>query len=51
MQPSIENPETLNRRLERTCLAKPGKACWLAGMVPCLAHRDAAGRDVGRFCN
>jgi len=51
MRPSIEKPETLNRRLEPTGLAKPSKTRGLTGTGPGLASQDAGGRVFGRFWN
>jgi len=51
MRPWIEKPETQNRRLEPTGLAKPGKSRGLTGTGPGLAHQDAAGRVFGQFWN
>ena len=43
--------EMLNRRLELTGLAKPGKTCRLTGMGPGLAHQEAADQVFGLFWN
>jgi len=51
MGPYIEKPETQNRRLKPTGLAKPGKTRGLTGTGPGLAHQDTAGRVFGRFWN
>jgi len=44
-------PETQNRRLEPTGLAKPGETHRLTGTGPGLARQDSAGRVFGRFWN
>jgi len=44
-------PETLNRRLEPTGLAKPGETRGLTGTGPGLARQESAGRVFGRFRN
>jgi len=44
-------PETQNRRLEPTGLAKHGKTRWLTGTGPGLARQESAGRVSGRFWN
>ena len=49
MRPSIEKPETQNRRLEPTGLAKSSTTSELTGMGPGLACQDAAGRIFGWF--
>jgi len=51
MRPHREKPETQNRRLEPTGLAKPGKTCRLMGTGPGLARQDAAGRVFRQFWN
>jgi hypothetical protein len=40
-----------NRRLEPTCLAKPGTTHGLTGMGPDLARQEEAGQVFGRFSN
>ena len=40
-------PETQNRRLEPTDLAKPGQTCGLTGRCPGLARQESAGRVFG----
>jgi len=49
MQPYIETPENRNRRLEPTCVAKPGKIDRLAGKG--MALQDAAGWVFGWVWN
>jgi hypothetical protein len=44
-------PETQNRRLEPTGLAKPGETRGLTGTGPGLARQESAGRVFGRFWN
>jgi hypothetical protein len=44
-------PETQNRRLEPTGLAKPGETCRLIGTGPGLARQESAGRVFGWFWN
>jgi len=44
-------PETQNRRLEPTGLAKPGETRGLTGTGPGLAREESAGRVFGRFWN
>jgi len=44
-------PETQNRRLEPTGLAKPSKTHGLTGTGPGLARQESAGRVFGRFWN
>jgi len=44
-------PETQNRKLEPTGLAKPGETCGLTGTGPGLARQESAGRVFGRFWN
>jgi hypothetical protein len=44
-------PETQNRRLEPTGLAKPGETRGLTGTGPCLARQESAGRVFGWFWN
>jgi len=44
-------PETQNRRLEPTGLAKPGETHGLTGTGPGLACQESAGRVFGRFWN
>ena len=44
-------PETQNRRLEPTGLAKPGETRGLTGTGPGLACQESAGRVFGRFKN
>jgi len=44
-------PETQNRRLEPTGLAKPGETRGLMGTGPGLARQESAGRVSGRFWN
>ena len=44
-------PETQNRRLEATGLAKPGETCGLMGTGPGLAGQESAGQVFGRFWN
>jgi len=42
-------PETQNRRLEPTGLAKPGESCGLMGTGPGLARQESAGWVFGQF--
>jgi len=51
MRPQIEKPETQDRRLEPTGVARPGKTRGLTGTGPGLARQDAGGRIFGRFWN
>ena len=51
MWPSIGKPETQNRRLEPTGLAKPFKPRGLTGTCPGLARQDAAEKVFGWFWN
>jgi len=44
-------PETQNRRLEPTGIAKPGETRGLTGTGPGLARQESAGRVFGRFWN
>jgi len=44
-------PETQNRRLEPTGLAKPGETRGLTGTGPGLARQESAGRVFGQFWN
>jgi hypothetical protein len=44
-------PETQNRRLEPTGLAKPDETRGLTGTGPALARQESAGRVFGRFWN
>ena len=44
-------PETQNRRLEPTGLAKPGETRGLTGTGPGLARQETACRVFGRFWN
>jgi len=44
-------PETQNRRLEPTGLAKPGEIRGLTGTGPGLAREESACRVFGRFWN
>ena len=44
-------PETQNRRLEPTGLAKPGETRGLTGTGPGLARHESAGRVFGRLWN
>ena len=44
-------PETQNRRLDPTGLAKPGEPRGLMGTGPGLARLESAGRVFGRFWN
>jgi hypothetical protein len=44
-------PETQNRRLQPTGLAKPGETRGLTGTGPGLARQESAGRVFGRFWN
>ena len=44
-------PETRNRRLEPTGLAKPGETRGLTGTGPGLARQESAGLVLGRFWN
>ena len=44
-------PETQNRRLEPTGLAKPGETRGLKGTGPGLARQESAGRVSGGFWN
>jgi len=41
-------PETHNRRLELTGLAKPGETRGLTGTGPCLVRQESAGWVFGR---
>jgi hypothetical protein len=45
------NPETQNRRLEPTGLAKTGETRRLTGTGPGLARHESASRVFARFCN
>jgi len=47
----MEKPETQNRRLVPTGLAKPGETRGLTGTVPGLDRQEAAGRVYGPFWN
>jgi len=47
----IEKPQTHNRRLELTDLAKPANTRGLTGMGPGLAHQDAVGQVSGQCFN
>jgi len=52
LNPTINvKPETQNRRLEPTGLAKPGETRGLTGTGLGLARQDSAGRVFGRFWN
>ena len=44
-------PETQNRRLDPTGIAKPGETRGLTGTGPGLARQESAGRVFGRFWN
>jgi hypothetical protein len=44
-------PETQNRRLELTGLAKPRETRWLTGKGPGLARQESVCRVFGRFWN
>jgi hypothetical protein len=44
-------PETQNRRMEPTGLAKPGETRGVMGTGLGLARQESAGRDFGRFWN
>ena len=44
-------PETQNRRLDPTGLAKPGETRGLTGTGPGLARQESAGRGFGWFWN
>ena len=44
-------PETQNRRLDPTGLAKPGETRGLTGMGQCLARQASAGRVFARVWN
>jgi len=44
-------PETQNRRLEPTGLAKPAKSRGLTGMGQCFTRQESAGQVFGRFWN
>jgi len=44
-------PETQNRRLEPTGLAKPGETCELMGTGPGLARHESVDRVVGQVWN
>jgi len=44
-------PETQNRRLDPTGLAKSGETRGLTGTGPGLTHQESAGRVFGRFWN
>jgi len=44
-------PETQNRRLDPTGLAKPGETRGLMGTGPGLAHQESAGRGFGWVWN
>jgi hypothetical protein len=44
-------PETQNRRLEPTGLAKPSETRGLTGTGPGLAHHESAGQVFGPFWN
>ena len=44
-------PETQNRRLKPTGLAKSGETSGLMGTGPGLARQESAGWDFGRFLN
>jgi hypothetical protein len=45
------NPETRNRILEPTSLAKPGETCGLTETGPCLARQESEGSIYGRDWN
>jgi len=47
----MEKPETQNRRLEPTGLAKPCKSHRLTGVGPGLARQDTVGRVFEHFWN
>jgi hypothetical protein len=47
----IVKPETLNRRLEPTGLAKPGETRGFTSTSPGLARQESAGRVFGWFWN
>ena len=51
MRPSIEKPETQNRRLGQMGLAKPGETRGLTGLGPRFDRQEAAGQVFGRFWN